>query len=441
LIDTKRSLIFIVFIAVLLPVRGEARFASQFSLSVGEEYNDNIFFLKQREHDFITHITPTLTLLYQPASQLSPTFRFDISPTGQIFARHSEENNFGENLRLGGGYNYNYSPRLSFHLTDTLQLQGDTRTAGVGEGGILQLPRTPTAPPAPGLTRSQSLGDFISNGRTLANRFAVGGRYLYAPDITIGGEYNTGYTSFLDRGGTELSHSAGLRGVYKWGREHNLHAGYTIDVIKSREGETNVVHNFDVGDDYFSTTQIQLTPTLTLAGSTGISLNAGNDGPRVANNTNVTVTKLWETASLSVGARRGLTNSFGVSGLSETTTFFTGFNIRLTERLSGNAGVDYSLFDTEDVNFKTLQASTGLQYAVTNWLCSSLRYSHRRLYSGSGAENTDLLTRGNVYGNSVFLNFSAHFDVWPTMGLARGSTSCPLVVPTGAARPSQGMPQ
>lgn len=439
--NAQKSVVLIILVAVLLPIRGEARFASRFSIAVGEEYNDNIYFLKQREHDFITQITPTLTLLYQPTTATEPSLRFDISPTGQIFARHSEENNFGENLNLNGGYTHHYSPRLTFHLTETLRLRGDSRTVGVGGEWTLPAPRTPTGPPTPGLPASQRLGDFISDGRTLDNAFSLQGRYRYSPEISISGDYTLGYTAFLDRGGNDITNSIGVRGVYNWRQEHNLHAGYKVDVIKTRDGESNVVHNFDIGDDYFSTTQIQLTPTLTLAASTGISLNTGNDGPRVANNSALTLTKLWETAALRLGASKGLTNSFGVSGLSDTVSFFTAFTIRLTERLAGIAGVDYSLYDTDDVNFKTLRAGGGVQYAVTNWLCSSLRYSHRRLYSGSGAQNTDLLTRGNVYGNSVFLNFSAHFDVWPNMGLARGSTGCPVVVPTGAVRPGQGMPQ
>jgi hypothetical protein len=427
---------------VFLQFPAEARFASRFSLAVGEEYNDNIFFLKQRDHDFILHVTPTLSLLYQPAALTEPTFKLDITPTGQIFARHSEENNFGENLAINGTYDYLHSPRLSFHVSETFRLRGDTRTAGVGDDFYFFPGRTPTRPPSPGLPPSQRLGEFVSNGRTLDNRFAVQGRYLYSPDITLTGEYSMGQTAFLDRGGNDLSNSIGIRGIYHWQKEHNLHAGYRLHVLKSREGENNVVHDIDIGDDYFSSTQIQLSPTLTLAGSSGISLNTGNDGPRIANNSSVSVTKLWETAVLSAGARKGLTNSFGIAGVSDTTTFFSNFTIRLTERLSGSAGVTYSLFDTDGVDFKTLQASGGLQYAITTWLCSTLAYNHRRLDAGSGAQATDLQSRGNVYGNSVFLKFLAHFDIWPYVGLAKGATSCTVGLPRDAAQPAgQGLLQ
>jgi hypothetical protein len=423
---------------VFLAADAHAQFSSRFSLTVGEEYNDNIFFEKNKEHDFITNITPTFTFLYEPPVTGASAFTLSIAPTGQIFARHSELNNFGRNLSVNSGFTYPYSPRLSFHFADTLQLRGQTRTAGVGGEGFESIRRTPIARRAARSTEplpeSQRVGDFINNGDALSNHFSFEASYLYSPNVTVSGGYTNNYTAFFDQGGSELSNSIGLRGAYKWGPEHNLHAGYSLTILKSREGESNIVHNFDVGDDYFSTTQVRLTPTLTLLASTGISLNTGSEGPRVANNINVTLTKLWQTALLNIGVRKGLTNSFGVSGLSDTTTFFSDFNIRFTERLSAQAGVDFSLFDTDDVNFKTFQAQGGLQYAITHWLCSNLQYTHRRRYGGSGASSSDLQTRGLVYANSVSLNFTVDFDLWPNLGLAK-RPGCGVGIPT-APQPS-----
>ena len=91
---------------------------------------------------------------------------------------------------------------------------------------------------------------------------------------------------------------------------------YTTTEITSNannRNNNNVVVNFDLGDDYFSNFQINLSPTLTLAASTGISLNTGNNGQPVANNTNITLTKIWETATLSGGVQHGLTSSYGVA--------------------------------------------------------------------------------------------------------------------------------
>ena len=60
--------VFILTFIGFLCDNAQAQFAARFSLTVAEEYNDNIFFTKQREHDFITNITPTFTLIYQPPS-------------------------------------------------------------------------------------------------------------------------------------------------------------------------------------------------------------------------------------------------------------------------------------------------------------------------------------------------------------------------------------
>ncbi|HEX2229514.1 MAG TPA: hypothetical protein VHM64_20450 [Candidatus Binatia bacterium] len=413
----------------------EAQVLGQFSLTIAEEFNDNIFFSREREHDFITQVIPTFSLTYQPGGLTAPTFQLNLSPVGQIFARHPGENNFGENLSLDGQYRYAFSPRLNFGFTDALHLQGDARNNGLGANQFV--PTVPTQPPPrPGLSREQRLGDFLSTGATIANHLSVSADYLASPNVTLNGVYTSGYTNFIDSGGSEVANTVGARGVYRWGQEHNLHAGYTIGFLKPRTGESSVVHTFDIGDDFLSSTQIQLTPTLTLAASSGISLNASGDGPRVANSTNLTLVKLWQTASLSAGLRKGLTNSFGVSGISDTLTVFTSFNIRLSERLSALASVDHSRFDTDDDDFNTLQAGFNVQYALTNWLCPSLRYSHRRRFGGESraTATTDprFATGVNIYGNSVFLAITGRFDIWPNFRLGRGQgcgTGLPAVSP------------
>jgi hypothetical protein len=396
--------------------------ASQFSLSVGEEYNDNIFFTEDKEHDFITHIFPTFSLFYAPAGQTVPVFTADFTPIGQIFADHGEESNFGDNIRFRTNYIYRYSPRITFHAADTLRRLGQTRTA-FGDGFLTGSPGFSRGVPTSGVLSpqsSQELDDFISRGDQLTNRFTLGARYEHSPTLSFTGDYNFGYTAFLDAGGRDFSHSVGARGFYRWREEHNLHAGYRISSIKSRNGDDNIVHDFDIGDDYLSSLKIDLDPTLTILASAGVGLNSNSSGPRIAGRVNVTAIKIWERATLSGGVRKGLTPSFGVGGISDTTSFFTKFNIRITEFLTGLAGVEYSLYDTDDVNFNTFQASTGLQYRFTSWLSSTLGYAHRRRDAGSGATSSDLLERGTVNSNSVFLFFTSRFDVWPNVGLARG---------------------
>lgn len=414
----------VVLISLVLPTSSWAAFASQFSFGVGEEYNDNIFFSKQKDHDFISTLVPTLSFFYAPAGQTEPTATLSIAPMGELYARHSELNNFGKNFLIQGAYAYRYSPQLSFDFADNFQRQGPTRTGGFGQP--LHLQTGPTTPGS-GLTDSQDLKNFTSQGDQITNSFGINGSYLYRPDVSFTGFYRNTVAQFLDAGGTEVSNTIGARGIYNWRQDHNLHAGYSISINKSRDGdEDGIIHNFDFGDDYFSNYNLQLTPTLSLTASTGLSFNAGNDGPTIANNTNITITKLWEAGVLNAGLRKGLTPSFGVAGTSDTTSIFTTLAFRFSEKLSTNADVNLSFYDTEDVNFKTFEAGMGLQYMINSWLSAALNYRFRWIDSGSGANQTDLLNKGIVNSNSVFLVLTGRFDLWPNIGLARGLSSTTL---------------
>jgi hypothetical protein len=409
---------------ILLPHQVWAALASQFSLSVGEQYSDNIFFSKNKQGDFVTVFTPTLSLYYAPTGAAEPTLNLNISPSGRIYADHPELNSFGfaDGGKVGGGYSYQYSPRLTFNLSESFQHQGQSRL-NAGGGSTNQTPLTPTTPFSVATpvqaNPSQNLNNFLG-GDQLSNTFAFQGNLQVRPDLSFMGGYSNSFSKFISAGGTDWSQTFSLRGVYNWKQEHNLHAGYSISVTQPRNGANGLIHNFDFGDDYFTSQvyKIQLTPTLSLAGSTGLSINTSGSGPKVGNNSTVTVTKLWETASLSGGIRKGLLpSSFGVS---DTTALFANFGIQLAERLSGSANTDFSYSDSGDVRYNTLQVLVGLQYAFTSWLSSSLSYSYSRIDTRSGANQTDgLLSQGVVSGSNVFLNFTTRFDLWPNTGLAR----------------------
>ena len=406
----------VVVLGVFLTGASWAAVASQFSLTVGEEYNDNIFFTRPKDGDFITYFAPTLSLLYAPAGQTKPTFTADFTPIGQVFALHNRETNFADNLRFNTAYTYNYSPRLIFQAANTLRRLGNTRT-GITEGLVGGWSPTDGGVPPPPTV--QDLGNFTTGGDQLTNQLALGGRYKYSDNVSFTGNYSFDYTSFIDQGGRDIWHSAGFRGYYRWRPEHNLYGGYTVELIKSRNGDDNVVHNIDIGDDFFSAFKIDLAPTLTVFASGGIAVNTRSGGPGVSGRGNLTATKLWERASLSAGVNKGLTPSFGIGGISDTTSLFSNFNLRLSEFLTGSAGLDYSFYDTDDGNFNTFQSSTGLQYRINSWLGANLWYAYRRSDSGSGVASSDLVTKGKVNSSSVFLSLTSRFDIWPNVGLAR----------------------
>ena len=426
----------------------EAAFAIKLSPTLGELYTDNIFYTKNKEADFVTTITPTLSILYASEGQTEPTLNFNIWSSGLIFARHSDLNNFGDNWGLNGGYSYQYSPLLNFYVSDVLGRQGPYRL-GLSQGfesltqGAFRLPSPPTSPPPTGGILpgqgNQNLSNFTSGGSQLWNNFVLQGRYLYRPDVSFMGGYQNNFVDYINQSGSDLYQTINFRGVYNWRQEHNLHAGFYINIYNNRNNSNvnnrnnkNVVFNFDLGDDYFSRFQIQLSPTLTLAASTGISVNTGNNGPPVANNTNIIITKIWETATLSAGLQHGLTSSYGVAGISNTTTLNGQFNYQLTEKLSTISGVIFSFYDTSDGNFQTFQASTGARYQFTPWLASNLFYAYRWTDSSFSVaqSSSGILQTGIVRANAVYLTLTANFDVWPSPGLSRSTTALTPLVST-----------
>ena len=411
----------VLLLSLTFVVDAVAGFASRFSLSLGEGFSDNIFFEPKKEADFATVIKPTFSILYAPPGQTTPIFSADLTPEGQIFARHSKDSNFGQNTTFNAEYTHYYSPLLTFYVRDSLQRLGPTQQSGAS--GFQK--NTTILPPSGGGTGGppllHSFGDVVTNDNQVSNQISARGAYTYSPNLSFGGDYAFGYTSYLDQGGSDIWHRVGARGVYRYRDEHNLHFGYSADIIKTRDGDNNIVHNIDIGDDYFSTFKINLDPTLTVFASTGIGIVTGDGGVRLANRINVEVTKLWQTATLIVGANKGMTPSLGVAGISDTTSFFANFNIRFTELLSAYVNSDYSFYDTDDGNFKTFTAATGLRYQILSWLSTELRYTYRwENDAGAAATCNNCVQSGKVNSNSIALRFTANFDVWPTLGFTRG---------------------
>ncbi len=416
--------------------RADAGFAVGASVTTGEAYDDNIRFEHPRQSDFITYVVPTFTFLYAPPLQTTPTFISRLSATGQIFAQHSERNNFGDNISFDASYIYRYSPKLTFFVADTARRGGDTHTPGMDDAYPSALPSTPTMFPAGGTYEPVSVladvGPLLTKGRTLSNTLSIRGAWLATSNLSISGGYENSYSNTSD--GNELSNSFGFRGVYQWRLNHNIHAGYRITFLNSSRGGSDVLHSFDFGDDFFTAYRrlnLQLTPTLTLSGGGGVALNTSDHGPGLGGNANLTLIKLWPTATFSIAARRELSNSFGISrGPAQVTSFPTAFVIRLTERLRAGAGAEFTLFDSEDAKSKIFRVGAGAEYWFMSWLSSKLIYGYRGTDTHDVSRHASKdVTQGKMQGGQVSLSLSMHFDVYPRSGFSRAPID-PFMTPT-----------
>jgi hypothetical protein len=456
------------FLTLMETKEAQAKFFGQLSLADEQGYVENVRFSQKVEDDFVSQWIPTLTLLHKSAWEAAPDFTARLSVAGEYFSQHPELNNFGDNIRLNTTYLYPYSPRLNFTVSESLERQGASRTGGMqgsgggglgGQGGLgglngisgggggsgFAMPGGSACRRTISLSRESGFGStnngLVIEGQRLENQSGVGADFRYSPNLTLRGRYCWEYLDFIDTGGNEFAHSMGVEGNYQLGERHTVHARYTLSMIRSRDGQRNFVHDFDIGDNFLNNHEIHLTPTLIFSFSTGIALltkstgggQDSHDGKfRVENKLDAHLTKIWEAAAATLGVRRGLTSSLGVAGPSFTTSFFSHVQFRLTRRLAGVLGAEYDSFDTGDETFDTLQTFLSFQYQVTSWLSAYLNYSYRMLDGGSGTTNSTSLSPGVTSGNSVFLGFSFTMDIWPDIGFARemrGSFSNPTFVP------------
>ena len=128
------SAILVCSMVTFFPGQAAARFASRFSLSVGEEYNDNIFFSEKKTHDFVTVITPALHFIYEPQFRLNSRLTVDVNAPAEIYVRHGEQTNIGDRFSLRTRYYYPYSQNLTFSISDDVCRIGKTRLGGFDEG-------------------------------------------------------------------------------------------------------------------------------------------------------------------------------------------------------------------------------------------------------------------------------------------------------------------
>ena len=133
------------------------------SISVSEEYNDNLFLNNQdRQRDFITGFSPTITLFVnRPSYQVNGGYSF----TAELYERESRLNNaLNRQSFLGSGL-YRATPRLTLTASETYAVNRNTNlvaSQGFATGRQESLSNTF----GPGLTYQMTPGTSLSLGAT-----------------------------------------------------------------------------------------------------------------------------------------------------------------------------------------------------------------------------------------------------------------------------------
>jgi len=277
-----RLLLASVFLVVFSPEnQASANWASRFSIATGEVYSDNIFFSQDKESDFVTLLASTLSLAYKPSGYPEPTFTVDLSSPVEIFARNSDLNNIGDDIWLQTSYIYRYSPRVDFTLSDSLLRRGETRTGrfgdtggesggsgGIGglggggmsgggfgggggggcEGGGITGGGNRLSDGGDGTVLGE--GDLVTEGERLENQLSGNTNFQYSQNLRFQGGYCWRSIWFLGSNDRETTHSFHAEGNYHFWRQHNFRVRYQISFLQSRNGQDDIIHDFDIGDDF-----------------------------------------------------------------------------------------------------------------------------------------------------------------------------------------------
>lgn len=113
----KRYLVLMIFVFLFFPVKMVMayEYTANVSLSLSEEYNDNIFLAhSNRDSDFVTHVSPGIDLSIR---SLNSELRLSYSPTFSYYSSYNELNGTAHHFTANG--NFILSNKLSLTLTDT----------------------------------------------------------------------------------------------------------------------------------------------------------------------------------------------------------------------------------------------------------------------------------------------------------------------------------
>jgi hypothetical protein len=335
------------------------------SISVSEEYNDNIFLDNRiKQSDFITGFSPALSLIVnQPWWELKAGYSF----TAEIYAKESRFNDALSRQYFIASALFRPTPGLTLTLSDTFAND-----------------------------RSTNVTAQVSTGRqeSWSNTFAPGLTYQMTPraSLSLGASYTA--LRFLGRGGGIDSDSYGfLSNVgYAFTQRLSGFIGYNFTYLDIELGDSSQTHNPIVGFGY------QLTPTLsvTLSGGPAITLIRGDTFITPAGTAAITQLFRWGTIGLQY--TRGVTPAGGFGGSSDTqsvsgtvtaSTLLQGLLVTFSPAYSTSESVDDRDPNRVDVDAFTLTLNAYYQLARYASLFGGYTFLHQRT-GGRSTQQVDV---------------------------------------------------
>lgn len=371
-------------------------------ISVGEQYNDNVFFTQSPVADYITSVSPGVSLEYRGPSL---TLSLLGNTSMQFFARQTSQNNLAKTQLGTLVASYKASPRLDLDFSDRIARVGATRTDSGPN------PTETAGEPSP----ADTVSTVLPRGDVFSNSFSASARYALDPRWSATALYSNGFGDFTNPNARDLRNSAGLHIGYSWSPTLSLRAAYSYTAFNVSRGTDTESQSVTVGAGY------KYSPVWVATASAGVFVNRPLEsipGPSPSNNISTRVgptfslllTRTFESSSASAGASQVITTSAGVAGVSITRAAFLSYDIELLESLAGSLSTSYSHFDTTQTTFNVLQFKANLSWPVWRRVRAGFSYSYRMREASQSVPN--VLEAGAIHGNLVLVYISAYYPVW-----------------------------
>ncbi|MBF0558500.1 MAG: hypothetical protein HQL08_06935 [Nitrospirae bacterium] len=337
----------------LISVGHAAEFNPKLSLSVSEQYNDNVYLQKtDRKSDFETSVSPTLDISLESGTNkmsinYTPGFNFYNSETNLNSTSHSAGAAATINLSDTTVLNMNDTFLRSSEITDLASVVAmgpvrafSERTINNGTGNItFKLKNNLNLVIGGGISTSDIKGGVSSNSQSYTG--------------------NAGLNYTLSERTTISANAAYARYLYRIGNDSNN-------------------QNYGLGFTY------KLRPTLTLALTGGMSVtDTANTGKSSNFSGSAVLTKNFEFGTGSLTYSQNITSSAVDNAPVNTMNIGVMFSRPFTESLAASLSGSYMKYNslkTSLINTETLSSMASLTYKINTWANLSLNYTYARLH-------------------------------------------------------------
>lgn len=368
----------VIFVVILLfifsaKISNALEYTVDLSLALSEEYNDNIFLTHDRVSDFITRVSPGISLT---ARSVTSEMRLGFAPTFNFYSDNSDLNYTGYSF-TGSGL-FRLSEKMSLNITETYLQSKDP----VDRRGIVDIIN---------LGPQFGLAEYRVNVTSAILSYRLRGNLIY----TLGATYSS--VDYKEPGFSDVkiySGNMGLTYIQSDRDTFTASARYSKYDYRPTSDATDQVYTLGVTHRF--------TPTLTLGVTGGVVITKIEDTGATSTDFSggVDLTKTFERGMATLYYRQTVTAATGSDAGQPLRAQTAGLRVSrdLAEKWTGSLTAAYTKYkstEPPDVKIDETAFGAGLTYNFRHWATLTLSYYY--------LNHNDKILNAADYNNNIVL--------------------------------------